>query len=79
MKTVYLALLLFGSESEPQACHAEVHCPGTSLQCTVKIKSCEITLPQCLHSTVVTAMGRFQVLGCSNKPNPKTADVDVTP
>ena len=67
MYTVYLALILFGNN---QACHAEVKCPAESTQCQVKVRSCDMTLEQCLNSSVVTAFGRFETLGCSNKPNP---------
>ena len=74
MYTIYLALLLFGQN---QACHAEVKCPANSTQCEVRIKSCQVTLPECLHADVVMPDRQvIPVLGCQNKPNPKTADVD---
>ncbi len=74
MYTIYLALLLFGNN---QACHARVECRDGAQTCTVKVTSCpELTLPLCLNATVVTSRGRQPVLGCANKPNPKTADVD---
>ena len=77
MYTIYLALFLFGTPSQPQACHAEVKCPTNSTQCEVRIKTCAVTLEQCLQADVVMPdRSVIPVLGCQNKPNPKTADVD---
>ena len=74
MYTIYLALFLFGPT---QACHAEVRCPAGSTQCEVRIKTCAVTLEQCLQADVVMPdRSVIPVLGCQNKPQPKTADVD---
>ena len=74
MYTIYLALFLYGQN---QACHAEVRCPANTTQCEVRIKTCAVTLEQCLQADVVMPdRSVVPVLGCQNKPNPKTADVD---
>lgn len=74
MYEIYLALLLFGNN----ACHANVTCPQNSAQCEFKVKApCALTLPECLEATLVTARGRHPVLGCANKPNPKSGDAEI--
>ena len=76
MYEIYLALLLFGSNG---ACHAEVKCLKDSTQCEWETRGdCPLTLDVCLNDTgLVTSEGYFPVTKCSNKPQPKSGDVNM--